>query len=227
MDAPELTFAFATGQHCCQAGYNHTDKDKYSAVALPKVPCSFLTQRRSQKDVFGESNGVCDGFGTCQCAPPFIGDDCSIKDCKHNCSHRGLCSVEFPVSRCLCGPGFYGEYCQFMTCLNNCKFMCVAFFDVAATGTWPNGVCNHTTGECKCRMMYSPYNNTREYHPWEGEDCSYLWAYCGACGLRPPAFLAVASFLAVSILLLPSGPPRGGPPPLPPLGSEEESSSSR
>lgn len=27
----------------------------------------------------GESHGICDGFGTCQCSPPFIGDDCSTK----------------------------------------------------------------------------------------------------------------------------------------------------
>jgi len=83
-------------------------------------------------------------------------------------------------------------------------------------------------------MMYSPYNNTREYHPWEGEDCSYLWAYCGTCGIRPPFFLALASFLAASALFLPSSattspppPRRKGPPGLPPLGgggSEDESS---
>jgi hypothetical protein len=28
--------------------------------------------------------------------------------------------------------------------------------------------------------MYSPYNNTRAYHPWGGEDCSYLFAYAFA-----------------------------------------------
>jgi hypothetical protein len=29
-------------------------------------------------------------------------------------------------------------------------------------------------------MMYSPYNNTREYHPWDGEDCSYIFPYAAA-----------------------------------------------
>jgi hypothetical protein len=29
-------------------------------------------------------------------------------------------------------------------------------------------------------MMYSPYNNTRDYYPWGGEDCSFIFPYCGA-----------------------------------------------
>ena len=33
----------------------------------------------------GESHGICDGFGTCQCSPPFIGDDCAIKVCLSAC----------------------------------------------------------------------------------------------------------------------------------------------
>lgn len=28
--------------------------------------------------------------------------------------------------------------------------------------------------------MYSPYNNTRVYKRWNGEDCSYLFAYSSA-----------------------------------------------
>ena len=66
-------------------------------VLYYKLPCDVLTNT-------GESNGICDGFGTTQCAPPFISDDCSIKDCKNNCSFNGFCSVEYPVSRCLCQP---------------------------------------------------------------------------------------------------------------------------
>lgn len=149
-------------QHCCQAGYNHTDDDAYE-IDVPRVPCGFDSRREDLS--FGESNGICDGFGTCQCAPPYILDDCSVKDCKHNCSARGHCSVEFPVSRCICNPGYYGEYCQFRICLNNCSY--------------PNGHCDPITGSCTCEMMYSPYQaGEREYHAWEGEDCSYLWAYC-------------------------------------------------
>ena len=143
--------------HCCSAGYNHTDNDTYVLDAR-KVPCSKLEP--------GESNGVCDGFGTCQCAPPFLGDDCSIKDCTNNCSFNGYCSVEYPVSRCLCLPGYFGDYCQYKECLNNC--------------TYPNGVCNYTTGSCACRMMYVPFNNTRAYYPFAGEDCSWIVAFAGA-----------------------------------------------
>ncbi len=140
--------------HACQAGYNHTDDDIY-VQDIAKVPCTL--------DHLGESNGICDGFGSTMCAPPFIGEDCSIKDCKSNCSFNGWCSVEYPVSRCVCQPGYFGDICQYKICLNNCSY--------------PNGVCNTTSGMCNCNMMYSPYNNTREYFPWAGEDCSYLFAY--------------------------------------------------
>jgi len=155
-------------QHCCQAGYNHSDADHYE-TDVPKVPCTATSKQTN--GLFGESNGICDGFGTCQCAPPFLLDDCSVKDCKHNCSGRGNCSVEFPVSRCVCNAGYYGEHCQHVMCLNNCS--------------WPNGHCDHTTGQCTCEMMYSPYNNTRTFHPWEGEDCSFLWAYCAGGRSHP------------------------------------------
>ena len=94
-----------------------------------------------------------------------------MKDCKANCSFNGWCSVEYPVSRCLCQPGYYGDICQYKLCLNNCSY--------------PNGNCNATDGTCSCNMMYSPYNNTREYQPWDGEDCSYIFAYAGA-GRRVP-----------------------------------------
>ena len=143
--------------HACQSGYVHTDTDVY-VQDVTKIPCS------PERD--GEVNGVCDGFGNTQCAPPFIGDDCSIKDCKNNCSFNGWCSVEFPVSRCMCQPGYFGEICQFKTCLNNCSY--------------PNGVCDTQSGFCNCRNVHSPFNMTRVFKPWEGEDCSWLWAYAGS-----------------------------------------------
>ena len=83
-----------------------------------------------------------------------------------NCSFNGWCSVEYPVSRCQCNPGYFGDICDGKECLNNCSY--------------PNGQCNHTTGNCKCNMMYSPYNNSRPYFPWGGEDCSYLFPYAAA-----------------------------------------------
>lgn len=147
-----------TCTHACHAGYLHSDSDQY-VQDIAKLPCSL-------PDVTGYSNGVCDGYGNSFCAPPFIGDDCSIKDCKKNCSFNGWCSVEYPVSRCMCQPGYFGEICEHRVCLNNCSY--------------PNGVCNTTSGSCNCRMMYNPFNNTQEYHPWEGEDCSYMWAYSAA-----------------------------------------------
>lgn len=143
--------------HACQAGYEHTDADIY-VQDISKLPCSQYHK--------GYSHGICDGFGTAQCAPPFIGDDCSTKDCKNNCSFNGWCSIEYPVSRCMCQPGYFGEICDQKLCLNNCSY--------------PNGQCNTTSGDCICNMVYSPYNNTRPYHPWGGEDCSFVFPYSAA-----------------------------------------------
>lgn len=160
--------------HACQSGYNHTDDDIY-LPDMRKTPCS--------RELPGYSNGVCDGFGNAYCAPPFVGEDCSIKDCKYNCSFNGYCSIEYPVSRCMCNPGYFGEYCQEKYCLNECSY--------------PNGLCNHTTGSCECRMMHDPYNNTREYKLWGGEDCSYISAY--AAGPKSCSFSLV---LCVAFILL-------------------------
>lgn len=82
--------------HCC-----------FDRVSDRKIPC-----RLEDIDLMlftGKSEGTCDGFGTCQCAPPYIGEDCSILDCKHNCSFNGYCSVEFPTSRCMCKDGYTGK----------------------------------------------------------------------------------------------------------------------
>ena len=136
----------------------------------------------------GESNGICDGFGTSYCAPPYVGEDCSIKDCMNNCTFNGYCSEEYPVSRCLCFPGYFGEVCEFKNCLNNCSY--------------PNGDCNTTTGICACNMMYSPYNNTRAYHPWDGEDCSYLFAYAGCSRTLSLSNLAVNLLIGLAGAIL-------------------------
>lgn len=162
--------------HACQAGYNHTDNDVY-VPDINKLPCSrFLP---------GETNGICDGFGTSQCAPPFIGDDCGTRDCKSNCSFNGWCSVEYPVSRCMCQPGYYGEICEFKICLNNCSY--------------PNGVCNPDTGFCNCRDIHSPFNMTRTFKPWAGEDCSWMFAY--AAGSRSGSVLTSINALVLTLLM--------------------------
>lgn len=54
-----------------QAGWSHHDDDTYVTDNIARSQCSATS--------LGGSHGICDGFGTCQCAPPFIGDDCSIK----------------------------------------------------------------------------------------------------------------------------------------------------
>lgn len=95
--------------HCCYDGYTHhiDDDEEMYLPGVRKTPC----RPKSLEDgIFtGSSNGICDGHGECQCALPFLGDDCSMKDCKHNCSFNGHCSVEFPISRCICNDGYYGK----------------------------------------------------------------------------------------------------------------------
>ncbi|KAK1742930.1 kelch repeat-containing protein [Skeletonema marinoi] len=141
-------------QHCTHCCYD-------SAEGI-KVPCQF----DDEENIFtGSSEGICDGFGTCQCAPPYIGEDCSILDCTHNCSFNGYCSIEFPQSRCKCKDGFTGEFCQWRECNHNCSY--------------PNGICSRGTGECSCNALYSPYDRRIPWDTWKGDDCSYLPAWSG------------------------------------------------
>jgi hypothetical protein len=58
-------------KHCCHATYSHRFEDTYLRDQR-KTPCSLQHP--------GESHGICDGFGMCHCAPPFVGDDCSVSD---------------------------------------------------------------------------------------------------------------------------------------------------
>lgn len=93
-------------KHCCYDGFTHNmEEDKYIS-GVGKVPCK---PHEGGGGFTGNSNGVCDGFGTCQCAPPFVGEDCSIKDCANDCSGNGYCSLEFPVARCICKNGYKGK----------------------------------------------------------------------------------------------------------------------
>lgn len=63
-----LLYAFLSS---VQAGWTHQDGDTYVTEDVFRSECSASSP--------GESHGICDGFGTCQCAPPFIGDGCSTK----------------------------------------------------------------------------------------------------------------------------------------------------
>ena len=168
-------------QHCCSATYVHTDADVF-VENQRKVPCDATHK--------GLSHGICDGFAQCQCAPPFLTDDCSVKDCPSNCSGRGVCSVEYPVSRCMCDPPATGDSCQLSICPNNCS--------------WPNGDCNLTSGECACAAIKSPYNRTVFFDNYSGPDCSYVRPFAGAQarGAGAGAAAAAAAAVAAASLLL-------------------------
>ena len=171
--------------HCCHDGYVHTDADEYIS-GIRKLPCQVKDDGYDVISFTGHSEGICDGFGTCQCAPPFLGDDCSIKDCKHNCSFNGHCSLEYPVSRCICRDGYFGEYCQNIACLNNCSY--------------PNGVCDWNTGQCTCGFIADPLNHSRIWDRWHGEDCSYMPVWSSA-GRRCATAAIVGMTLMASIAL--------------------------
>ena len=96
----------------------------------------------------------------------FLGDDCSIKNCMNNCNSNGYCSYQFPTSRCVCRSGYYGDACQYKECLNNCSY--------------PNGMCNTTSGQCSCHSIKDPFDPSDIWSHWQGDDCSYLTAWVGA-----------------------------------------------
>ena len=158
------------------------------SAALQKAACS--------DSIRGRSHGTCNGFGSCQCIPPFVGQDCATLDCPRNCSGRGVCSLDFPVGRCMCDPPFSGPDCSTVLCLNNCSY--------------PNGQCNHTTGECTCAWLANPYNRTQLFRQFEGPDCSYVTAFAAAQrSAALSSFTIVAAALsAMAALFLAAAPPR-------------------
>ena len=164
-------------KHCCSAPFLHYDGNYYQGDTVRKVPCDNAHP--------GEENGICDGFGKCLCAPPFLGSDCSISDCQDNCTStdRGYCSVEYPVSRCICKPPYGGANCSLKNCLNNCS--------------WPNGECDLSSGLCTCKELTSPYDKTIAWSAYQGDDCSWVPAFAGAES-RATAWTVVALLLAVA-----------------------------
>lgn len=162
--------------HCCHASYIHEDGDVYVPNER-KVPCDH--------DHPGESHGICDGFGRCQCAPPFVGEDCSMRDCLNNCSGHGLCSLEYPISRCICDDVYGGFDCSERLCLNNCSY--------------PNGEC--VDGTCVCVDTFNPYNRSQTWRPWAGTDCSFLTAFAGASIASPSSLAIVWTILMTAVLL--------------------------
>lgn len=67
-------------------------------------------------------------------------------------------------------------------CLNNCSY--------------PNGVC--VNGSCYCNMVFEPYNNTLEYLPLMGEDCSFLLPFARATPIVTASSLISALLVVVS-----------------------------
>jgi hypothetical protein len=151
----------------------------YQAVVFEYVE----SQRKLECDAnnAGLSHGICDGFGGCQCAPPFLSDDCSARDCPKNCSRNGWCSVEYPQSRCMCSPPFSGVDCSVRLCLNNCSY--------------PNGDC--LSGTCNCSTIVSPYNNSILWGAFTGDDCSWVQPFAG--GERSGAGLAALFITAAAV----------------------------
>ena len=148
-------------------------------AGLQKAACS--------ERVRGRSRGTCDGFGGCQCVPPFTGPDCAVLDCPRNCSGRGVCALDFPVGRCLCESPFGGADCSSTLCLNNCS--------------WPHGACNTTTGVCACGWAMHPTNRSQRYRPYAGPDCSFLTPAAAAPAATAPSVWAVAAGAAAAAAL--------------------------
>mmetsp|Transcript_2781 Transcript_2781/g.6512 ORF Transcript_2781/g.6512 Transcript_2781/m.6512 type:complete len:909 (+) Transcript_2781:58-2784(+) len=161
-------------KHCCHAPYTHYDGEGY-LFNVGKLSCSLERP--------GHSEGICDGYGSCLCAPPFVGLDCSMRDCPNNCSDNGWCSYEYPVSRCMCNAGYTGSDCSNIECLNNCSY--------------PNGECDLTTGTCTCTMWPNPYNRSRNWRRYQGLDCSFLIPFASASSPLPPILLGLGTILFI------------------------------
>jgi hypothetical protein len=193
--------------HCCTQGWLHADGEGYT-TGVRKGPCTFEPGAVARGQ---EVNGVCDGaLGVCQCAPPYLGDDCSMKDCPRALNggatpspgatptplpgpqcctspDRGMCSVEYPVSRCLCTYPFTGDLCQAQLCLNNCSY--------------PNGLCDTSSGLCTCAAIANPFDATQG--PWSayaGDDCSWVPAFAGAGSARVSSGAVALGAAAVAAL---------------------------
>ena len=192
--------------HCCHDGYLHKQDSEYAYIhnadgSVRKRSCSAIPRNNLLSfmsvpiDFTGQSNGICDGFGTCQCDSPYIGADCSMRDCKlSNCSGNGYCNAEYPVSRCACKPGYFGDSCEFIECLNNCT-------------NEANGICDYTTGHCSCKKLYEPKTaGTNSYGSswgrWEGEDCSFLLVWSAAAITIPSTNKILLTLFHSALLLL-------------------------
>ena len=139
------------------------------------------------------SHGVCDGFGQCICAPPFLGDDCSVLGCPSPagggapCSGRGLCALEYPVAHCNCEPPYAGTACELILCPNNCS--------------WPRGTCA-ADGVCSCGAPLNPFDRAQVLPAYGGPDCSYELPFARATSNGAVHAAAVALAVATAAMLV-------------------------
>lgn len=155
--------------HCCHDFISSDSDVSEGTLYVPEIPKTTCQKLPQSNSFSGISNGICDGWGSCQCIPSFLGDDCSIQDCEPDnmCSLNGYCEISFPRSKCVCKPGYFGNSCEFIECLNNCSY--------------PNGICDYKTGECQCGTIVDPMHTGGNWiAEWQGEDCSYLTPWCSA-----------------------------------------------
>ena len=140
----------------CNNGYWGSRCDK---PYCPGSFCYFDTDLLSSQVCYHCSgHGQCTS-GKCICDSTWKGENCSIKDCKNNCSDGGICVESKPISQCDCDKMQKrgGDDCSTIYCLNNCS---------------SKGTCDFKTGICKCHPNY------------EGENCSIFFRNLTAALLK-------------------------------------------
>ena len=78
-----------------------------------------------------------------------------------------------------------GDYCQNIDCLNNCSY--------------PNGICDRSTGQCQCEQLITPYG---PWDHWEGDDCSYLTPWCGSEKQHARIASAIVSVILILLMIM-------------------------
>ena len=114
------------------------------------------------------NNGTCIAPDTCQCAPGWIGADCTIPTCTQTCFNLGNCT--YP-NTCTCERGWTGHDCNTPICAQDCLNggYCVAP-DTCHCLQWPNafidGRLNGGT------PLFQDLHGNPQLTGWTGYDCS-------------------------------------------------------
>jgi hypothetical protein len=105
-----------------------------------------LCDRKQCLDPTCGNHGTCNTTtGECECDLHYGGVNCTTTVCpgiNHNCSGHGKCNES---GYCSCFPPYVGPACDELSCPKNCSY--------------PNGICNHDDGQCKCA------------HGWTSSSC--------------------------------------------------------